>query len=66
LTDKDVQQLADAWEALRSGPWRLGEATEDWKAKWRACKAAERAYYGLRRDRNGLAPPPSVNFDDDR
>ena len=66
MTDKDVQQLVDAWEALRSAPWRPGEATEDRKAKWRAFKAAERAYYGLRRDRYGLAPPPSVNLDDDR
>ena len=64
MTDKDVQQLADAWEALRSGPWV--SPIEDWAAKWRACKAAERVYYALRRDRYELAPPPSVNLDDDR
>jgi hypothetical protein len=51
MTDKDVQQLADAWEALRSEAWGPGTPTEAWIAKWRACKAAERAYYGQRRDR---------------
>jgi hypothetical protein len=64
MTDKDLQQLTAAWEALRSAPWQPGKTTEDWKAKWRACKAAEHAYYGSRRDRYGLAPPPSVNLDD--
>jgi hypothetical protein len=65
MTDNDFQRLADAWETLRSGPW-LSRPTENWEAKWRACKTAERAYYGQRRDRFGLAPPPSVNLDDDR
>jgi hypothetical protein len=65
MTDKDVQQLADAWRALRFGPWP-GKATEDWKARWRACKAAQSVYYRLRRDRYGLAPPPTVRLDDDR
>jgi hypothetical protein len=64
MTDEDVQRLADAWEALRSEAWGPGASREAWIAKWRACKAAQSAYYRLRRERYGLSAPASVNLHD--
>ena len=66
MTDKDVQQLVDAWEAIRSGPWRPGKPQRTGKPSGVLARRPSAPTTGCGVTDTGWLRLRSVNLDDDR